>query len=187
MVFQTRTVRGVPQTRPARTLVLIFIAVALLCRCERRRAPHGPWCGSSRGRTRTGADAAGADLGVDLHGCLRREVGSDRTRRASTAGANLGVDLHRGLRERDGWNEDQAARTTQMRPARTLVLIFMVCSLRRTGVAETTRTNLGVDLHGYAATGRGRGPHVRPARTLVLTFMATPRAGGTRDQRGPWC
>jgi hypothetical protein len=64
------------------------------------------------------AEATGADLGVDLHGS-----GLEGARTAEATGANLGVDLH-------GWCLVVQTRTvrggTHTRPARTLVLIFMV-------------------------------------------------------------
>jgi hypothetical protein len=68
----------------------------------------------------------------------------------------------------------------QSRPARTLVLTFMVAPLNdtKTGARPTARatgTELGIRLlvgcYGVSIT---TGPQSRPARTLVLIFIVAP-------------
>jgi hypothetical protein len=131
-----------PQSRPARTLVLIFIVAPLKSDGDDVR-PAALATGtdvSGRGR-KLAASATGANLGLDLHGGLL-----DPDRAAVATGANLGLDLHVSSYLPSG-------RVSQSRPARTLVLIF-----------------IGGLLSIYPQSQASE-PHSRPARTLVLIFM----------------
>ena len=104
---------GGAQSRPARTFVLIFIWLL-------ESDPDDVW-------VRRAAVAAGTNLGLDLHGGSLESDEDDVGGRAAAAvatGTNLGLDLHRVMISSGGG-------PPQSRPARTLVLIFMMDSRRR--------------------------------------------------------
>jgi len=77
------------------------------------------------------------------------------------------------------------------RPARTLVLIFMVGSVDYMGTepqSRPARTLVLIFMVGSSSYA-GTVPQSRPARTLVLIFMVVPRAstaGRIHGRRGLW-
>jgi len=136
---------------------------------------------------------------------LASDTGVDGAAAAAvTAGANLGLDLHGELlwvgwigrstqRDRreatlDGhgaWLQIKMSPPPQSRPARTLVLIFMVSSFGLDGWDESTqrdRREVTLDGHDAWLQIKMSPPQSRPARTLVLIFMVSSFGLGGWDE-----
>jgi len=161
-----------PQSRPARTLVLIFISISCCLGVDVRSTTRNVRFAASRrrncsdaaaddDRTTTTTVAASTDLGLDFH-VDSPDVGFVRsTHDMCAASASVPVQMP---------SMTIGPPPPQSRPARTLVLIFMSILLTFDFLRSTARNAL-LTVRALAQMKSGP-PQSRPARTLVLIFIS---------------